>query len=179
MRPDPRSIIDGRMSWVRSTWRSTLAWNAVSRASRSSTPTGSSKPGPLQMALFTNRSTRPHSSRAVSAAALTDSVDRRSIVMGRARWPRSAISAAVVSRLPGTVTSSPRSDVGAPILPSPSRTVRAVMATSYPASARASALARPIPLLAPVTSAMGLGACSLMTAVQTIQRRAVFGRFRP
>ena len=71
--------------------------------------------------------------------------------MGRARPPTASISRAVVSRLPGM--GSPRSEPDSSKA-SPSRTVRAVMATSRPAAARAMADALPMPRLAPVTSAM-------------------------
>jgi len=70
--------------------------------------------------------------------------------MASARPPAASICRAVVSRLPGM--GSPRVDPDSSNA-SPSRTVRAVMATSRPAAARATAEARPIPRLAPVTSA--------------------------
>ena len=71
--------------------------------------------------------------------------------MGRARPPAASIWRAVVSRLPGTGSPPVEADSSNA---SPSRMVRAVMATSRPARARASADALPMPRLAPVTSAM-------------------------
>ena len=77
------------------------------------------------------------------------------MVTGSAWRPTAVISAAVVSRLPAIETASPdsRTDPAAK-RPSPSRSVRAAMATSYPACASAIAVARPMPRLAPVTSAI-------------------------
>ena len=60
------------------------------------------------------------------------------------------MSRAVVSRLPGTGSPPVEADSSGA---SPSRMVRAVMATSRPALARAMADALPMPRLAPVTSA--------------------------
>jgi hypothetical protein len=74
----------------------------------------------------------------------------RSIAIGSARGPASVTSAAVVSRLPGTERPA-RSESSRP---SPSCTVRAVNATSKPARASATAVALPIPRLAPVTRAV-------------------------
>ena len=68
-----------------------------------------------------------------------------------ARAPVAVISPAVVSRLPGRTTGP----AGASARPSPSWTVRALMTTSQPARASAMAAHRPIPRLAPVTSATG------------------------
>ena len=78
----------------------------------------------------------------------------RSMGITRLERPSASISAAVVSRLPamGSERSSEVEDEGW-VRPSPSRMVRAVMATSKPLRARASAPHRPMPRLAPVTRA--------------------------
>ena len=86
-------------------------------------------PGPVSTALFTTKSMPPHSSAAVAAAAPTDSRSRRSATSGSARLPSSRIDAAVVSRLPGSARPPPVSEVSRP---SPSRTVRPLIATSHP-----------------------------------------------
>lgn len=71
---------------------------------------------------------------------------------GPTPWAR--IAASVVSRLPGTrCRTVPSRVVRGATTPSPSRRVRAVKATSWPAAARANAVSRPIPRLAPVTRA--------------------------
>src|ERR1700677_4456827 len=76
--------------------------------------------------------------------------------MGMARHdrPSASISAAVVSRLPAMGAEiSGAFELEDWARPSPSRTVRAVMTTSKPRRARATAPLRPMPRLAPVTSA--------------------------
>ena len=76
--------------------------------------------------------------------------------MGTARQarPSPSISAAVESRLPAMGSGSSRTSVlDGWARPSPSCTVRAVMSTSKPRRARATAARRPMPRLAPVTSA--------------------------
>ena len=85
-------------------------------------------------------------------AATRERRSSRSAWIGRARPPADSISRAVVSRLPGMRTpgAEPESSKA-----SPSRTVRAVIATSNPAVARAMADALPIPRLAPVTERDG------------------------
>src|SRR2546429_9328185 len=96
------------------------------------------------MALFTSTSMWPHDASTDSTAGTNEARSRRSSVTGRTRRPAASIADAVDSRLPGR-----------PPGPVPSTTVRAVMATSYPSAARAHAIARPIPRLAPVTMAIG------------------------
>src|SRR4051794_3677046 len=85
--------------------------------------------------------------------------------------PSASISAAVVSRLPGIVTGpvSSFTELAWP-RPSPSWTVRAVIATSKPRRARSRAAHRPIPRLAPVTIA------TLPTPSPPDRR---FGRYSP
>ena len=61
-----------------------------------------------------------------------------------------------VAKLPGSTLPSSVNEVG-----SPSTTVRAVIATSKPACASAIAVARPMPLLAPVTSAVLVAALTM------------------
>ncbi len=107
-------------------------------------------PGPVWTALLTSTSTWSHSAMTRSTAAVSDARSMRSIGTDSARRPRASIAAAVVSRLPG-MTPPPRSESSTP---SPSWTVRAVMATSKPASASAIAVAFPMPRLAPVTRAV-------------------------
>ena len=76
--------------------------------------------------------------------------------MGTARQvrPSASIAAAVESRLPAMGSGSSGTRVlEAWARPSPSCTVRAVMTTSKPRRARATAAQRPMPRLAPVTRA--------------------------
>ncbi len=114
-------------------------------------------PRPWKIALLNSTSMRPHSPSTAAGARSTLVTSRRSIGTINARRPCAAISAAVDSRLPGSETtgSSPRTEFGS-LRPSPSWTVRAVMATSNPPEASAIADALPMPRLAPVTSATGV-----------------------
>src|SRR2546423_1894984 len=98
------------------------------------------------MALFTSTSMWPHDASTDSTAGANEARSKRSSVIGKTRRPAASIADAVDSRLPGR-----------PPAPVPSTTVRAVMATSYPSAARAQAIARPMPRLAPVTIATRAG----------------------
>src|SRR5215207_887441 len=114
---------------------------------------------------------RPHSSSTAAGSARTASRSRRSIGTIKARRPRASISSAVRSRLPGTTTvlRSWLTDVASDA-PSPSFTVRALTTTSNPASASASAPARPMPRLAPVTTATGV---SVMAGTSLLRHDAL------
>jgi hypothetical protein len=94
------------------------------------------------------------SASATAATRSTDERSMRSIGTGRQVRPSASISAAVVSRLPAMgIGSSGTRVLEAWARPSPSCTVRAVITTSKPRRARARAAQRPMPRLAPVTSA--------------------------
>src|SRR5437660_204831 len=86
-------------------------------------------------ALFTHTSTRPNARRTASARASTSRLSAMSAWSGSARRP--------AARACSAVSSAPR------------RLPRKVSATSAPAAAYANAMARPIPLEAPVTAALG------------------------
>ena len=73
----------------------------------------------------------------------------------------SRTSAAVDERLPGSGDMSEAFSVDECSRASPSSKVRAMIATSKPASASATAVALPIPRLAPVTNATSLSSCWL------------------
>ena len=81
--------------------------------------------------------------------------------------PSPAPAPAVASRLPGRARPPPVSESSRP---SPSRRVRPVTATSHPDSARATAVALPMPRVAPVTSAR-LGASVRRHAEVSSRRR--------
>src|SRR5690606_11977679 len=92
------------------------------------------------------------------AAASTEERSVRSAGTARHRTPSASTSRAVVASEPGSGEVSERATVDECSRPSPSSTVRAVTATSWPARARCTATALPIPRLAPVTNAVGTGA---------------------
>ena len=104
--------------------------------------------GKLMPALFTRMSTRPNSSRVRWAIACTCASSVTSVGMGRARpdgrpsgrRPAASTSRAVSSIVPGSFE-------GAFSL------LRALTTTSAPARANSMAIARPMPRLAPVTTA--------------------------
>jgi hypothetical protein len=148
--PPPAASMAGRSAWVTTTWATTLARRRVSSWSGVRSRNGTIPPGPVVMALLTSTSTRPQRSRTVAAAAWRDARSSRSATTGTARTPRASIAAAVSSRLPGTGPPPPVSESSRP---SPGRRVRAVIATSKPAAASATAVALPMPRLAPVTRA--------------------------
>src|SRR3954447_24448896 len=110
-------------------------------------------PGPMNRALFTRTSQRPHRSSTVVAAAPSDARSRRSAGTTSTCAPSASTANAVDVRLPGNGEVSDSLIVDECSRRSPSSTVRAVMATSKPERARWTAMPLPIPRLAPVTNA--------------------------
>src|ERR1019366_2901805 len=109
----------------------------------------------------------PHRSRTIAVAAPTEARSMRSEGTASTERPVALIASAVALNEPGrgrvlvslTVEECSRS--------SPSTWLRAVMATSYPAWAKAIATALPMPRLAPVTNATGP---SLAPTVSSLSR---------
>ena len=146
--PSPRSSIGGTTSFASTNWATTLASSLVSSSATDRSRKWSMLPAPVCTALFTSTSMWPHSSSTRATPRSSDGRSRRSMVTSRARRPDCSISSAVASRLPG-MTRPPCSSSRA----SPSRRVRAATATSKPAAASCTAVALPMPRLAPVTRA--------------------------
>src|SRR5262249_13645342 len=90
-------------------------------------------------ALLTNRSIRPNRSRALAAMPSIWSASRTSVGTGRARAPSASTSGATVEMEPGSVA------VHSGLF--------AALPTSHPSAASPRAMARPMPRLAPVTTA--------------------------
>ncbi len=110
-------------------------------------------PGPVSTALLTSRSTPPQ-----PVEDLVDGPVQGGVVVQvgdqlEAVAPRARTRAAVSSRLPGSGRPWPVSESSRP---SPARRVRPVTATSQPCSASATAVALPMPRVAPVTRALAV-----------------------
>src|SRR5438067_6556893 len=90
-------------------------------------------------ALLTNRSIRPNRSSALAAMPSIWSASRTSTGTGRARTPSASTSAATVKTEPGSF--------------SVDSVLFAAITTSHPSRASPMAMARPMPRLAPVTTA--------------------------
>ena len=101
------------------------------------------------MALFTSTSSLPQRSYTVSTAGTRVSSSSKSKRTPKLCCPQARMASSVSLKLPGST--APVS--GAMADGSPGFMVRAVTATSKPRSARATAVALPMPRLAPVTSA--------------------------
>src|SRR5262245_4957117 len=131
--PVPRSRIARAAAWAPKTWAVRLSRTIASQpasvtSSHSVVLPGSSVNPP---ALFTQTSMRPKRAKAASARARACLRSVTSVGWTTARRPLASISRATVSR---------------------SARLRAPSATSAPRSAKASAIARPRPRLAPVTT---------------------------
>ncbi len=128
--PEPRAIMPGRKARQASIVPVTLTRRVSSHSSSGISTSGAL--GPPMPLLLTSTSTRPNSPTAACAAASIDAGSRRSIATTRARRPAVRTCSATSSMGPAD---------------RPART------TSAPSAASRSAIARPIPLPAPLTAA--------------------------
>ena len=119
----------GSSAWVRATGPSTLTSNWLRRSSIGSNSSGPPKPIP---ALFTSASSPPPRSSTSAAAAAICAASVTSSSIGTMRSPPAAFSA------------------------SPSAALRTPASTVQPEPASRSAVARPMPVEAPVISTVGI-----------------------
>lgn len=145
-------------------WATALAESLDSSWATERSMTGTMLPGAVSTALLTRRSIPSHSESARSRAASNPTRSWRSATSSSERRPSARIASPVSSRLPGSGRPCPVSESSRP---SPRRAVRPVTATSQPAAASATAVARPMPLVAPVTRArLGGGAVGIRRVYQ-------------
>ena len=125
-------------------------------------------PGPTYRALLTSTSIRPHRSSTAPTSEVNEVRSNRSDGRARTVPPAASMAAAVVARDPGSGLVSEVATVEECSRLSPSRRLRAVIATRWPEAARARATALPMPRLAPVTRATGASPGSVMDSFSTL-----------